>query len=361
MLHSRSIHFISGSLAPDGRSVPCSGLPGRALDILPYSSHANHKPIPGVKFLSLRCSSRHNASSGSYVRKFSRNRNNRYNEERDGYEDLEESDSFSNRKGPLRSFPPNQKSQTTATPGPREKEIVELFKKVQAQLRERAAVKEEGKKVENCKGKSKESETVNSLLKLLRKHLVQQGKQSNISVDNNDFIPDQLEKVGASTEEKSTNISVSTNHVKHEDGLQESRRRNLSRPKSSFHKKSPVPEIKFQPIYPEGNVPHENPYSGNNQASLEPEAVDVEEVESDSDSDVNSLFSQGNDSCEISEDEISELYENEPDASAQNQNPCEAGDLGGMKLPELRAVAKSRGMKGYSKLKKRELIELLSG
>ncbi|KAL6564096.1 hypothetical protein OROHE_005336 [Orobanche hederae] len=356
--------MIARSGAPDGRCLPCSGLPGRALGILPYSSHANHKLIPDVKFLSWRCSSRHNANSGSYVRKFSRNRNNRYNEERDGYEDLEESDSFSSRKGPLLSSPPDQKSQATATPGPREKEIVELFKKVQAQLRERAAVKEKEKKVENRKGKSK-SETVNSLLRLLRKHSGQEGKKSNISVDNNDFIPDQLEKVGASTEEKKgTNISVSTNHVKHEDGLQESRRRNLTRPKSSFRKKSPVPEIKFQPIYPEGNIntiPHENPYSGNNQASLEPEAVDVEEVESDSDSDVNSLFSQGNDSGEISEVEISELYENEPDASAHNQNPCEAGDLSGLKLPELRAVAKSRGMKRYSKLKKMELIALLSG
>jgi hypothetical protein len=33
--------------------------------------------------------------------------------------------------------------------------------------------------------------------------------------------------------------------------------------------------------------------------------------------------------------------------------------LEGLKVPELRAVAKERGLKGYTKLKKAELLDLL--
>ena len=36
-------------------------------------------------------------------------------------------------------------------------------------------------------------------------------------------------------------------------------------------------------------------------------------------------------------------------------------DLSGLKLSELRDVAKSRGLKGYTKLRKAELLSLLSG
>ncbi|KAK6164439.1 hypothetical protein DH2020_001303 [Rehmannia glutinosa] len=357
---------IAGSVPPDDRYLPCSGVSGKALGISPISSHGDHKLFSNVKFLYSRCTSRYilsvcNASSSNYrrnpdsswqnKRKFSHNRN-RHNEERDGYEDLEESDSFSSRNGPLLSVYGNQKSQATATPGPKEKEIVELFRKVQAQLRERAATKE-GKKVEDSQGKSKESETVDSLLKLLRKHSVQQGQKTNISANNRDFILDQQEQIS---------ISDSTDHVKHE--IQESPRPLLSRPKSSFRKRSPVPEIKFQPIYSDGSVrsiSHDDLDSERKQAGLVPEAVDIHEGRSDSESDVDTLFSEGNELDEISEDENSEFYENEHDGVAEEQNLVEASDLSGMKLTELRAVAKSRGMKGYSKLKKNELIELLNG
>jgi len=36
-------------------------------------------------------------------------------------------------------------------------------------------------------------------------------------------------------------------------------------------------------------------------------------------------------------------------------------DLASLKLTELRAVAKERGMKGYTKYKKAELLQLLKG
>ncbi|KAI3449780.1 hypothetical protein Pfo_006445 [Paulownia fortunei] len=220
----------------------------------------------------------------------------------------------------------------------------------------------EGRKVEDSQGKSKESETVDSLLKLLRKHSVQQGKKTSITADNRDFILDQHEQVGPLTEERSTTISDSTNRVKHE--IQESQRPHLSRPKSNFHRRSPVPDIKFQPVYSEGSVSsisEDNLDSARKQASLEPEAADILEVESDCESDVDLLYSEGNVFDEISEDEISEIYESEHDAVPKEQNLVEADNLSGMKLTELRALAKSHGMKGFSKLKKTELIELLSG
>ncbi|EPS68846.1 hypothetical protein M569_05922, partial [Genlisea aurea] len=99
----------------------------------------------------------------------------RKNEEK---EESLESDSLSSRNGPFPSFTgSNKKSPATSVPGPREREIVELFRKVQAQLRERSAAKED-KKTENSPTKSKESENVDSLLKLLRKHSAQQVKKN---------------------------------------------------------------------------------------------------------------------------------------------------------------------------------------
>lgn len=328
------LNYIVGCGPPDGRQLPCSGVSGRTLSVSP-------------KFLSLRTASRYtsavcNANSNNYRRNsdfsrqnkhgFSRNRN-RPNEGREENEDLEESETFSTRNGPVLSFSGNQKFQATSTPGPREKEIVELFRKVQAQLRERAAMKE-GRKIEESQGKSKESETVDSLLKLLRKHSIQQGKKSSITVDNREFILDQDEKVGPSTEEIITSIS---------DEIKESPKPQLSRPKSNFRKRSPVPEIKLQPFYPEESVSSTS--EENKWVNLEPEGGaddDIQDIEYDSDSDV---ISEGSSFDEIEHDDV--------------VKEGDEVDLSGLKLTELRAVAKSRCLKGFSKLKKNELIELL--
>ncbi|KAK4441583.1 Rho-N domain-containing protein 1, chloroplastic [Sesamum alatum] len=373
---SRSIHFISKSISgygtPDGRCLPCSGVSGRAVGVTPNSSRGDYTLISDVKFLSLRCASKHmssvcNASSSNYRRNsdfsrqnrhgFSRNRN-RHNEERDGYEDLEESETLTSKNGPVLSFAGNQKFQATATPGPREKEIVELFRKVQAQLRERAAMKEE-KKVEDSQQKSKESETVDSLLKLLRKHSVQQGKKNTNSASNRDFILDQPEQVEPSTEGSVTSIADSNITVKHE--MQESPSPNLGRPRSNFRKRSPVPEIKFQPVYSDGsfNSVSENKLDDTRKAIIEPEANDLHELKIESDAEP--LLSERNVFDEVSEDDTSEIYASEHDDEEDEHNLVEASDLSGMKLTELRALAKSRGVKGFSKLKKKDLVELLSG
>ncbi|PIN05069.1 hypothetical protein CDL12_22399 [Handroanthus impetiginosus] len=370
---SRSLHFISKSIpgygASDGRSLPQSGISGRVVGISPKAFRGDYTLVSDVKFLSLRSGTRHtssvcNAISGNYRRKqefsrqdrhgFSRNRN-RHNDDLDGYEELEESEAFSSKNGPLLSASGNQKVKATSGPGPREKEIVELFRKVQVQLRERAAMKEE-KKVEDSQVKSKESETVDSLLKLLRKHSVQQGKKKAYTASNRDFTPDQTEPVEPYIEESTRNISDSICTVKRE--MQESRRPHLSRPKSNFRKRSPVPEIKFQPDYSEDSV---NSTSRDIEKGIgfEPEADDNDELKIESD--IEPRFSEGNVFDEMPEDETSEIYESEHDNGADVDNSDEVSNLSGMKLTELRTLAKARGMKGFSKLKKNELVELLSG
>ena len=65
---------------------------------------------------------------------------------------LDDSDLLTSKNGSLLSFSGTPKFQATAAPGPREEEIVELFKKVQTQLGERAAAKED-KKFEASQGK----------------------------------------------------------------------------------------------------------------------------------------------------------------------------------------------------------------
>ncbi|XP_073292284.1 rho-N domain-containing protein 1, chloroplastic-like isoform X2 [Primulina huaijiensis] len=372
----QSVSFVSkiipGYVPHDVRCQTYSGVSGKTVGILFNSSRGDYKLNSDVRCLSLRHASRHtssvcHASTGNYQRNsdsfnrkrssFSRNRN-RHNEERDGHEDLETSETVPSKNGrPLLSVSGNQKFQGTATPGPREKEIVELFRKVQAQLRERAAMKEE-KKVEELQGKNKQNETVDSLLKLLRKHSVQQGKKSTNGSRSKEFILDEPEHVSL-TEERSTNISDYDHSVKHK--TQESPGPLRNRPKSNFQKRSPVPEIKFQPkdsddlVTPisQGNL------DGNTKGlTLEVEAENSLElnIESDFDSEsyVEPLFSEGSVLDEMTEDEASHIY------GGEFLDAAEASDFSAMKLTELKALAKSRGMKGFSKLKKFELIELLS-
>lgn len=88
--------------------------------------------------------------------------------------------------------------------------------------------------------------------------------------------------------------------------------------------------------------------------SLEPQADDIHELQIESD--VEPLVSEGNVFEEISEDETSRISGSEHDNVAEEYNLIEASNLSGMKLIELRAHAKSPGMKGFAKLKKNELI-----
>ncbi|GMH20887.1 hypothetical protein Nepgr_022729 [Nepenthes gracilis] len=191
---SPALHLTSNRIPGYGQSesgcLPCLGVYGKAA-WKPPSPQSDCKTIFKVRTVSVKCSSRLTsfsckASSNNPRRNpefprqnrhgFSRNRN-RQNEERDSSENGEESELLSMKNGPLLSLSHNNsRHQATAAPGPREREIVELFRKVQAQLRERMAAKEE-RKVDTSRGQSKERETVDSLLKLLRKHSIEHGKR----------------------------------------------------------------------------------------------------------------------------------------------------------------------------------------
>lgn len=59
------------------------------------------------------------------------------------------------------------------------------------------------------------------------------------------------------------------------------------------------------------------------------------------------------------EKEIIEMKSEVSTSTTDDERDEEAVKLEGMKLPQLKEVAKSRGIKGYSKLKKSELVELL--
>nr|GMD15527.1 rho-N domain-containing protein 1, chloroplastic [Ipomoea batatas] len=352
---------FTGFGLPDGKCLPCSGLSGGVVNISPCSSPGNWKKFPKANILHLESTTR----SSSFVCSASSSnpRNNpdfskyskhggfrRQNEDRDGYDNLEESEMFSSENGPLLTASNTSKVQGTATPGPREKKIVELFRKVQAQLRERAAVKEGNKVPEpKAKGKGKESETVDSLLKLLRKHAVQKEKKTDSSTD---FILDQ-------SDERSTDSIESKSILKRQQPESEAPVGN--RPMSNFRRRSPVSRVKFQPSYSEEDTvspvaPSETdgePLGINSKLkSLNNTGSKVDALESLTEPIFSDVFD------ELSEDESTDIHDE--DDNDEEHNQVGANKFDEMTVPELRAIAKTRGVKGYSKMKKVELIELLS-
>ncbi|GMI85745.1 Rho-N 1 [Hibiscus trionum] len=353
---SHALHLLSNNVPgygpTDCRFLSYSGISGRAVTLSPCSSHSDHKICAQVKIRSLKCSSGRmpvlcRAGSSGHRRNpdFSRQRHgfrgrNRQNEERDNLENLDESEMISSKNGPLLSLSGSTKFQATAAPGPREKEIVELFRKVQAKLRERVAVKEE-KKTEASQGKGKESETVDSLLKLLRKHSVEQGKKNN----SRDLNLDNPEVNGSSNEDKSSSFFGSNDRGRSES--KEFHAPSSSRPASNFRRKSPVPQMKYQTIY-SGEETVNSDRKRNLSSESHPAVDHVPEIEE--------LESESEPELEI---EAESVYQ-ESDVLLEDESCDVEEDISALKLPELRALAKSRGLKGFSKMKKGDLVSLLS-
>ncbi|KAJ6399451.1 hypothetical protein OIU77_020076 [Salix suchowensis] len=123
----------------------------------------------------------------------------------------------------------------------------------------------------------------------------------------------------------------------------------FSRPPSNFRRKSPVPQVKFQPIYSDTTE----------ELELDPEIEPEEEPELDSEQEPESSLPAGDVFDELSERESSDI-EN-VDEGGEKHQLTEHEDLSSLKLPELRVLARSRGMKGFSRMKKGELVGLLSG
>ncbi|KAF7804633.1 SAP-like protein BP-73 [Senna tora] len=326
---------VPGCGVPEGRHLPYLGVSGRTTVVYSCSYQGHHKVHSHAKTRGLRCAivceaKRNPEFSRQNKHGFSRSKN-RHNEGRDNFENFEE-DMLSSKNGPLISLSSIPKSQATATPGTREKEIVELFRKVQARLRERAAIKEE-KKVEASKGQGKENGTVDSLLKLLRKHSVEQGKRGSGGSRGKDFSLNQLQDSGQNIGVQGPRLPDLNNTSKYE--TQEATISTVARPPSNFQRRSPVPRLKYQPVsYAEDDV-NEIPLSkGNFQ--------DVGIADS-------------------LEDDSHDSEQNYDDEHGEEQQVIQHEDLSALKLAELRALAKSRGLKGFSKMKKGELMELLNG
>ncbi|KAJ4957259.1 hypothetical protein NE237_014042 [Protea cynaroides] len=397
LVMSGGLHIVNNSIPGYGlyeaKCLPCSGVSGRATSASSYSCLGDYKYSTQYKVLRLKVSAfaskgtffACNASSSSQRRNpdfsrqnkhgFSRGRN-RQNQERENVDNVEESELLSSKNGPLLSLSSSQRFQATATPGPREKEIVELFRKVQAQLRERAAVKEE-KKNEASRGQGRESDTVDSLLKLLRKHSVEQGKKNSGSKD---FNLEQPEQNSLYEEEQNLSLFDSSSIA----GEGESSVPPSTRPASNFQRRSPVPRLKYQPVYatkarfgldwPSNSQgkrrksfvePESEPESEPEpepEHEPEPEPENVIEPELASNLEQETVFSGGQVEVRDVMFESGPSDADEADDNEISEEPSnEHTDMSSLKVSELRSLAKSRGVKGYSKLKKDDLIELLGG
>ncbi|CAL0316844.1 unnamed protein product [Lupinus luteus] len=488
-----------GCRMSEGRCLPCSGVSGRTAAVYTCSSLSHcrihsHVKIRGLKCVSVGasfvCKARWNPDFSRQHKHGSSSNRNRHNEGRDSFENFED-DMLSLKNGPLVSLSASGKSQATAVPGPREKEIVELFKKVQAKLRERAATKEQ-KKVEASPGRGKENGTVDSLLKLLKKHSNEQQKKSSGGGRGKDSSLDGSQESSQYNGRRSTKFSDLDNAPKESsgggrgkdssldgsqeyshyngrrstkfsdldnapkessggvrgkdsslDGSQESSQYNgrrstkfsdfnnapkessgggrgkgssldwsqessqfsdldnapkdesqesnistVTRPRSSFQRRSPVPRVKLQPVsYDEEDTNAVPPSSevrvddhdqgdwkldhkeGSGSESdidhdLEPDSQPDLDHESDHDSEPvllpkDDLFFPDREIDDLSDDD-SEHTDNE-EHSVEEELVVQHEDLSALKLPELRSLAKSRGLKGFSKLKKDNLVQLLTG
>lgn len=115
------------------------------------------------------------------------------------------------------------------------KEIVELFKKVQAQLRERVSLVKEEKKIEVPHRHVKENSAVDSLLNVLKRHSVQPVKKSS----GGDRNSDQMQESNRYNGVQSPNSFDSNNSPK--DESRDANVAAMARPRSVFQRKSPSP------------------------------------------------------------------------------------------------------------------------
>lgn len=377
---------LAGYGLTDGRFLPCSGVSRTTVSPSPCSSRGPYKTVLHLKTAPLKCTASRMSCVCNYSKNpdfsrqnkggFSRNRKNREIDEGDGFESLEDSDDIlSSENGALASASNPPRYQTTSTPELVQKEVLEVFRKVQAELRERAAAKGE-KKTRTKLTQGKEDEPVETIIQLLRKTTTKKGKTGGTSSGSNrnfileepestgplekeksapDSILDQSEQNGTFVRKESTTSLDLNNNVK---GKAQGHGRDsptFSRPLSNFQRRSPVPQVKHQPLHSDfvtdplvsgkSERLHPDPEIKDPRIEMEPEPG----------------FSEGIVFDGMSEEEDSDIHEGYSDDEVDEDKPMIDEDLSGMKMPELRALAKSRGIKGFSKLKKLELVELLSG
>ncbi|KAG8051111.1 hypothetical protein GUJ93_ZPchr0009g1693 [Zizania palustris] len=287
-----------------------------------------------------------------------------------------DTDTIPSKNGPPISLASNSRPQATSVPGEREKEIVELFKRVQAQLRARGKGREE-KKPEPAKAQG-ERGSVDSLLNLLRKHSVDQRRKSS---DEKEQSIDQTRRSNDSGNKQKSSIFIKN------DAQEEHKKAHpvFKRPPSNFRRRSPVPVVMLHPVtntdvdqvvnnindaVEEANATLEKKAAADEADSVptyEPDSVIPPE---DLSLDALDLISD-DESDDLDTDEPSREYhepslqtshapiiDESPDTSLEA--PIGRSDISTLKVTELRELAKSQGIKGYSKMKKNDLVEMLS-
>ncbi|KAJ4825889.1 hypothetical protein Tsubulata_016107 [Turnera subulata] len=376
----------------EGRCLPRSGLSGRVGDVSPRS-RVSRRICSQVMTGSVECALRtesfvckaspngrgRNSDFGKQNRQNFQNRN-RQNENRDSFGNLDESSENTSKNEPFAYLSESPNFQATASPGPVENEILELLRKIQEQLREKGAVKTD-KKVKASQEKGKEDEIdTEPLLEVLKKHNNNEKKSSNSSTD-------QVRPNGFFNKAKKTSFLDSRKGGR--NSVPQPNSSSPARPPSNFRRRSPIPHLKFQPIYSSEDSVNSAPYSNSSdeskhQLEMPPDAAQLPELETEAlKPELESSFDNGDMFNEAYEEDASDTdqdYEDQEeteeedlkfnetyggealniDQGYENQQQMEEEDLSSMKMAELRELAKSRGLKGYSKMKKIDLVELLS-
>ncbi|AQK55653.1 Rho-N domain-containing protein 1 chloroplastic [Zea mays] len=297
-------------------------------------------------------------------------------QDKDDSENIDEYDSdiMFSRNGPPISLASTSRPQDTSAPGEREMEIVELFKRVQALLR--ARVKGREKKPEPAKVHG-ERGSVDSLIKLLRKHSVDQRRKSSDEKEQNFGV---MRRSNDSGNRRGSTIFGTKSDIQEEQKKQPPAP--FKRPASNFRRRSPVPGVKFQPVI---NVDVDTDADRKSMRNNVADAVQMAKTALDErtatdEPDYMSPYEPDSviEAENISLDDLDDISDDDEESDAgepDNEYPelsleiadvtdidelHESSDLSSLKVAELRELAKSRGIKGYSKTKKNELIEVLS-
>ncbi|WVZ73215.1 hypothetical protein U9M48_021555 [Paspalum notatum var. saurae] len=293
-------------------------------------------------------------------------------QDKDDSENIDEFDSdiMFSKNGPPISLTSNSRPQATSAPGEREKEIVELFKRVQAQLRARGKSREDKKpepaKVQGERG----SETLSG-----------PKKSSDDKEQNFD-----LTRRSSDCGNRQGSTMVGTKSDTQEEQKQPPPAA-FKMPASNFRRRSTVLGVKFQPVTSADTDANRKSIANNiadavqnAKTSLDERTATDEPADTVSPYEPDSVIEPENISLDdlagvVDDDESDadepdeECLELEPsleiadatDTDGLHDNGATASsDLSSLKVAELRELAKSRGLKGYSKMKENELIEVLS-
>ncbi|KAI4966716.1 hypothetical protein ZWY2020_037032 [Hordeum vulgare] len=305
-------------------------------------------------------------------------------QERDDSENNDEfdSDTVSSKNGPPISLTSNSRPHATSAPGEREKEIVELFKRVQAQLRARG----KGRRTRSLNLQNLRARGEVSIPFLICSGDTRWTKNERAAMRKNRILIRHGEAVILETSKVQGYLARS--------GAQEGQKpppATFQRPPSSFRRRSPVPGVKFQ-LVTNPDAGAKPVVNGMTEAGLEAKAPLEEEIAPDGPDSVSpyepdSVIAPEDASLDdfvVPDDESDLLDTSEPDDyleplddvdddvddvadssashddSQEGSPSVEVSDLSSLKVTELRELAKSRGLRGYSKMKKSDLVALLS-